>query len=202
LTIVFFILVNTSYYWEGKLGLIAMITFLALIIIYIGLVLALIRQLYFCFKEKFRDKNRNILLCIMVTVLALTYFKPTGVIDFDRLQGDDILIAEGEGAASCKTILKLKDDFSFRQRTVCFGVSEIKGHYNIINDTIYFKDVNIYGSEDYFFESAVITTDKSENPNLQYLTRYKSKNDNIGDAIYITKNNIYKLKDKKPNSQH
>ena len=94
---------------------------------YFGLAIALLRQIYFSVKEKFKQNHRFILIGLLTTVLLLTYFKPLGIVDFDKFEGTDILIAEREGAANCLTTLKLKDDYTFRERIGCFGVSEIKG---------------------------------------------------------------------------
>jgi len=59
-TIIFFLTVNTTYYWEGKLGVFAFPAFLILAVIYLGLGIALLRQVYLLVKEKFSNKNRVI----------------------------------------------------------------------------------------------------------------------------------------------
>ena len=112
--------VNTTYYWEGKLGLFAFPAFLILAVIYLGLGVVLIRQIYFLVKEKFTDKTRLINIGLLAIVLTLTFLRPFGLIDFDKLEGDNILIAEREGAANCMTTLKLKDNFTFSERSVCW----------------------------------------------------------------------------------
>jgi hypothetical protein len=86
-TIAFFLAVNTTYFWEGKLGLFAMPAFLILVLFYLGLAIALLRQLYFAFKEKFADKLRLVTLGLITTVLCLTFIFPFGIITFDRLSG-------------------------------------------------------------------------------------------------------------------
>jgi len=93
---------------------------------------------------------------LLTIVLVLAFFKPFGFIDFDKLEGGDLLIAEREGAANCMTTLKLKDNFTFRETNVCFGVTEIKGNYHLQNDTIYFDNVNIGRHEKGFYKFAVI----------------------------------------------
>ena len=57
-TIIFFLLVNTTYYWEGKLGLFAFPVFILLAGVFVGLVISFIRQIYFLIKERFSDKQR------------------------------------------------------------------------------------------------------------------------------------------------
>ena len=193
-------MVNTIYYWEGKLGLFAFPAFLLLAVVYLGLAIALVRQMYFLIKEKFTDKQRLFNVGLLTIVLALTFYKPFGLIDFDKLEGGNLLIAEREGSANCKTTLKLKDDFTFRERNVCFGVTEIKGNYHLQNDTIYFDNVNLGRHESEFYKFGVIRPTKFSNSKiLGDLIRFKSLTDTIGHELWITKNELNKLKDKMPN---
>ncbi|MCD2423291.1 hypothetical protein LQ567_11010 [Niabella pedocola] len=196
-TIVFFLLVNTNYYWEGKLGLFAFPAFLLLVAVYLGLTIALLRQLYLLIKEKFRQKKRLLVIGLLTTVLLLIYFKPLGLVDFDKLEGNDVLVAEREGSANCLTTLKLKDDFTFRERIGCFGVSEIKGTFRVVEDTIYFDNVQPGRSGDHFYKFAVIKAAKFDNSKiLGDLIRYNDITDTIGHELWITKNELQKLNDK------
>jgi hypothetical protein len=199
-TIIFFLLVNTTYYWEGKLGLFAIPAFMLLAAVYLGLAIALLRQIYFAVKEKFKQSHRFILIGLLTTVLLLTYFKPLGIVDFDKFEGTDILVAEREGAANCLTTLKLKDDYTFRERIGCFGISEIKGTYRVANDTIYFDNIELGRQEESFYKFAVIKSTKFDNSKIfGDLIRYKDLTDTVGHFLWITKNDLNKLKDKKPN---
>jgi hypothetical protein len=199
-TIIFFLLVNTTYYWEGKLGLFTIPAFVLLVAVYFGLAITLLRQIYFSFKEKFKQKNRFILIGLLTTVLLLTYFKPLGIVDFDKFEGTDVLVAEREGAANCLTTLKLKEDYTFRERIGCFGVSEIKGTFRVVNDTIYFDNIQLGRHEESFYKFAVIKPTKFDNPKIfGDLIRYKDLSDTVGHFLWITKNELSKLKDKKPN---
>ena len=198
--IVFFLLVNTTYYWEGKLGIFAMPAFLILLVVFVGLGVAMLRQLYFAFKEKFKDKHRILTIGILTTVLSLAFFKPFGLIDFDKFEGKDILIAQREGAANCMTTFKLKEDNKFTERSVCFGVTEIKGNYKIENDTIYFENVELGRHENEFYKFAVIRPSKFNNDNKHFdLVRYKDFNDTTGHELWIIKNDLHKQTEKKPN---
>ncbi len=199
-TIIFFLIVNTTYYWEGKLELFHFPVFLILVVIYFGLGLALIRQIYFLIREKFSDKTRLINIGLLTIVLTLTFLKPFGLIDFEKLEGDNVLVAEREGAANCMTTLKLKDDFTFSERSVCFGVTEIKGKYHIQNDTIYFDNVSLSRDENEFYKFAIIEPSKFDKDGKHFdLTRYKSLTDTIGHELWITKNELNKLKSKMQN---
>jgi len=193
-TIIFFIIVNTTYYWEGKFGLFAFPAFLVLVVVYLGLAISFVILIFLAVKEKLVYKSRLLLIGLLTIVLALTFYKPFGLINFDKLEGDNLLIAEREGAANCKTTLKLKDDFTFRERTVCFGITEIKGNYHLQNDTIYFDNVSVGRHEDEFYRFAVIEPSKSnKDEKFLELTRYKSLTDTIGHELWITKNDLNKL---------
>ncbi len=196
-TLVFFLLVNTSYYLEGKLGLFAFPAFSLLAAVYLGLAIALLRQLYLTFKERFNQKKRFIVIGLLTTVLLLTILKPMGLIDFDKLEGNDVLVAEREGAANCLTTLKLKDNFTFRERIGCFGLTEIKGTFRVLQDTIYFDNVEFGRHENEFYKFAVIKPTKSNNSKiLGDLIRYKNISDTVGHELWITKNELQKLNNK------
>lgn len=197
--VIFFLLVNTTYYWEGKLGLFAMPVFLILTVVYFGLVIALIRQLYLSIKERFSNKFRLLNIGFLTAILTLTFFKPFGFIDFDKFEGENLLIARREGAANCMTTFKLKDDLTFKERNVCFGVTEIKGTYRIYNDTIYFFNVRRAKKEDIKYEFGVIEKLELYTENPHALKLYKSKNDTIGFKYFITKNDLKVEPVNKPN---
>jgi hypothetical protein len=164
-----------------------------LVIVYLVLGFLLLRQFFFAFREKFIDKQRLVIIGILVVVLTVTFFKPNGLINFDKLQGKDILVAEREGAANCMTILKLKANNTFTERTVCFGVMEIKGNYELKGDTIFFKDIGFVRHESGYYKFAVIR--KSDSEKTKYLgdiVMYKSYSDTTGRDLWITKNELIK----------
>ncbi len=192
-TILFFLIVNTNYFWEGKLGFFAFPVDFLLVIVFLVLGFLLLRQLFFAFSEKFIDKQRLVIIGILVIVVTVTLLKPNGLINFDKLQGKDLLVAEREGAANCMTTLKLKENNTFTERTVCFGVMEIKGNYELKGDTIYFKDVGFVRHESGYYMFAVIQ--KSDSEKTKYLgdiVMYKSYSDTIGRDLWITKNELNK----------
>ena len=188
---------NTTYYWEGKLGLFAIPAFLVLFLVFLGLAIALLRQIYFAFREELTDKHRLLTISLLTAVLCLTYFFPFGFINFDRLSGDDLLVAQREGAANCMTTLKLKDNNTFTERSVCFGVTEIKGNYKIVHDTIYFENVAVGRHEDGFYKFAVIRPSKFNTDSKRFdLVRFKSLGDTTGHELWIIKNELNKPTDK------
>ncbi|HEX7846571.1 MAG TPA: hypothetical protein VF476_12290, partial [Chitinophagaceae bacterium] len=113
------------------------------------------------------------------------------------LEGKDILVAEREGSANCTTVLKLKDDFTFRERNVCFGITVVKGTFRVVQDTIYFDNVNSGRYGDDFYKFAVIRpTIFSNSKILSDLVRYRNVNDTAGHLLWITKNELQRLKGK------
>ena len=183
ISIVFFLILNTKYFWEGKLGLLAFLLISILFLVYIFLAIVLVIQIIKSIIEKFSNKNRLVIVTILIFVISLSFLYPNGLIDFERFQGKDLLVAKREGAANCMTIIKLKENNKFVERNVCFGIEEIKGNYNIKGDTVIFTNVD----KNQYYQFAVI-----ENSNF---IRYKDANDTIKYDLWITKN-LLKIKNK------
>lgn len=192
-TLLFFLIVNTNYFWEGKLGIVVFPIFLILVLVFIVLSILLLGQLIKGIKEKFSDKTRNVTIGIITTILILVFLKPNGLIKFDKFNGTDILIAQREGVANCMTTIKLKENMTFRERRVCFGVTEIKGTYELRNDTIFFENIEYGRNENEFYEFAVIKPSKI-NPDKFDFVRFKNKNDTIVHELWIVKNELKELK--------
>ena len=197
-TLIFFLIVNTNYFWEAKLGVLAFPAFIFLALVFIILSFLLLRQLIIGVKEKFTNKSRVVAIGIMTIILILTFIKPNGLINFDKFNGTDLLIAQREGAANCMTTIKLKENMTFRERSVCFGVTEIKGTYELRNDTIFFKNIEYGRNENEFYEFAVIKPSKINADKFDFV-RFKNRNDTIGNELWIVKNELKGLKTKKPN---
>jgi hypothetical protein len=190
---IFFILVNTTYYWEGMMGTFAMITLLLMVVYFIVLVISLLGQTYFAIKEKLQNMERLLLIGLMASVLALAVFFPNGVVDFEKIESDIVLIAEREGVANCMTTLKLRENNTFKNREVCFGITEAEGTYKIKGDTIFFKSNSSGSGREDFYEFAVLERRKSANEKyLGKLVQFKNKLDTRGMALGIIKNNLDK----------
>lgn len=190
-TIFFFLIVNTTYFWEGKLGFFAFPVLFLLVIVYLILVFLLLRQFFFAFREKFIEKQRLVIIGTLLVVLTVTLLKPNGLINFDKLQGKDLLVAEREGAANCMTTLKLKENNKFTERIVCFGVTELKGNYELKGDTIFFKHNGKFRHKSGYHKFGVIK--KFDTMRLKYLgdiVMYKSLSDTTGLDLWITKNEL------------
>lgn len=185
-----FLIINTIYFWEGKLGLFAFPVFLLLGVFYVVLTIILFRQVFLVFKERFSDRKRVIISALLFVVLLLTFFKPTGLIDFDHLVGKDLLIAGREGGGNCTTTLKLKDNYTFRERNVCFGVTEIKGSYELKGDSIIFKDIESRRQSEYYSYALIKSANFQNKMIIGTLVLYKNKSDSIGHELFITKDDL------------
>lgn len=194
LAIVFFFLcINTMAYWEGKLGMLAFPAFTVLFMYYLVLVVLFFRHLLLAYQERFNDGKRLAVLTSLAIVLVLTFFKPHGSFDFDRFAGEDVLVANHEGPANCTTTLKFKANGHFIDKTVCFGVSEIKGRYYKKGDTLFFSVATHAKGDKKQHAFAVIRPSASKNGlYMGSLIAYQDKNDSVGHRFGITKNTLTK----------
>jgi len=190
--------VNTTYYWEGITGTLAFSAYMILTIVYLGFFVILLRQLYIAIKEKFKLRQRLILIGVLTVVLILTFYKTIGQISFSKYEGNNLLEAERENAANCITTIKFKDDFTFREKNVCSGISEVKGKYRISNDTIYFENVKRGKQEDEIYKFAVIEKLEYYTESKYVLVLHKNMEDTIGFQYFITKNELKINAVKKP----
>lgn len=91
------------------------------------------------------------------------------------------------------TTLRLKDDFSFIERNVCFGVTELKGKYRLQQDTIYFKYLEPAQTNDERYEFATIRPLTSSNSQYKFtLIRYKNQQDRVGRELWVKVNKLPK----------
>ena len=170
------------------MGISAFPIFTFLVIVFLVLAIICLIQIGKGFKENFSNQKRNWTIGIMAISLGLIFLKPNGIVNFDRLEGEDVFIAQREGAANCMTTFKLKANNKFKERSVCFGVSEARGNYEIKNDTIFFSDVIVPRGEGEYYKFGVLK--KSKHGGEKALLRYRSRSDTIGNELWITKNEI------------
>lgn len=182
ISLLFLILVNTTYLWEGKLGGWLILAFLGLILVYIILFISLIYSTYKGFKNGFNSKVRIAGILILALVLTITAVKPYGWIDFDQLSGRDLLIARARGTANCTTTLKLKTNNNFTIRSVCFGVDMTKGKYKLSADTIYFE-----GISGFYYDYGILKQDSLNNELFQL---FKVGNDSAFYNLRVIKNQL------------
>lgn len=191
-TVTFFLLVNTTYFWEGKMEEFGMFTFLGLVVYFFVLFFLLIYQVQLSIKEKHTKRKRTLLILLMMTVLNTTLLYPRGLITFEKFESPSILIAQREGAANCTTTLKLKENKQFVETSVCFGISEITGTYRVVNDTIYFENVSLGRTNEEFYEFAVIKSIPKNDRYVGEIVRFKNRTDTTGITLWVIKNELKK----------
>ena len=190
-TAIFFLLISTSYYWESELGILAMPAFLLLIICFLILTGILIGQTYYSIREKGANKDRLYLVGFMALILAVSFLFPNGLINFESLERGTVLIAQREGAANCRTVLRLKSNKKFMERNVCLGVTETTGTYRLEGDTVYFENSSSGRFEDDHYQFAVIRKTKGKNGiDVNDLVRFRNHSDTIGVALWIVQNDL------------
>tara|TARA_R110002126_G_scaffold291781_1_gene457945 strand:- start:20573 stop:21070 length:498 start_codon:yes stop_codon:yes gene_type:complete len=134
-----------------------MLVTLLLIILYFVILLSFFALLNKTIRnQKYTYKNL-FSICFLAVVLIVCFLFPGGVINYKKFESKNVIVAFGEGAANCSTIILLKEDNRFIERNICFGSSQIKGNFEIINDTIYFKNVDLGNNEDTYSNFAVIS---------------------------------------------
>lgn len=187
---------TTSYYWEGKLGLFTFPVFIILVIIYLGLGITLFRQIHLLIKEKYTVKSRLINISTITLVLILTFSKPFVflknfyLMEFVDIESGNVLVANRYCESKRIETFKLKSNFTFSEKNVYYGVSEVNGTYRISNDTIFFDNVKRGKQEDIQYEFGVIEELETYTELKYALKLYKDKNDTIGFNYYITKNKL------------
>jgi predicted membrane protein len=185
--ILFFLTLNTRYYWEPEIGSLFLPVFLLLVLFFIILAIILAAQAFFAYRENFMVRGRLVSIATLATVLLSILIKPAGIIDFEKWEGKDLLVAEREGGGGCHTILRLKEHGRFKEQSVCFGIDEITGNYVLRKDTIYFENVKLRrSSKEEYFRFAVINRGSTGFD----LIRYKDQKDTAGNGLFISKNEL------------
>jgi hypothetical protein len=135
-SIIYFLAVNTSYFWEKLPGLWDMLITLILFLGFFIFVIILIIQIVYLIQSKYSNRNRIINCIILLIILITTAFFPKGIIDFRKFEGPNLVLAVYKGVANCTTTLEIKKDKRFIERSICFGVEENSGRYELKGDTI------------------------------------------------------------------
>lgn len=183
-TLAFFLIIQTVYFWEGKTGLFAFPIIVGLCIFYLILFFLLIQQLVLLTKKKFKEKHRIYISSTLAIVLISTAFFPSGIIDFEKFEGKDVLVAGWTGSAGCTTILKFKENGKLYKRVTCFGIKTMNSRYYIKNDTIFFVN-NIDSKLEDQYQFAIIGKSRLSWNNRDGLFSYKTKNDSLPNELII-----------------
>lgn len=115
--------------------------------------------------EKPKYYQRLLYVCVILVLSFLSLAEPMGLIDWEKYEGDNLLVAEREGTANCRTILKLKADNKFKYISRCFGVDFHLGTYRFKNDTLHFQLKKDLG---YMDKLSFATLVKSEKDSSKY----------------------------------
>ena len=116
--------------------------------------------------EKSKYYQRLIYVAVIFILNFISLAKPMGLIDWEKYEGENLLIADREGTANCRTILKLKPKNKFKYISRCFGVDFHMGTYKFANDTLHLQ---LKRDVDYMDESSFATLVKSENDSTKYI---------------------------------
>lgn len=192
ITIIFFLLVNTSYLWTRYLGIYSVIEFFVSILFSLALLIVLLYQVIKSILQVFRQKSRLYLISFMTFVIITSFFFPSGLLNYGILEGECLLEARKTGAVGCATTLKLYSNNRFIERDICFIENLTKGDFRKKGDTIYFDNsipkINI--GED--FEYGIIIRKYSKNRYYEYIKLYKDNTDTTGMELFVRKNNLFK----------
>lgn len=159
---------------------------LLLIGLYGVLIVALVLQVAYASEEKFRNKQRYANIVVVALAVFLVGYSPTGMIDFERFESKDLLIARREGVAKCMTTVQLKKNKRFRERDVCFGVKKVEGRYSVHNDTITFSDID----KDFYKFAVIKPSDSLSGGNIGDLILYRGLKDTTPLRLWIIKNEL------------
>jgi hypothetical protein len=185
-SIVFFLLVNTSYFIEKLPGLWDLLVALLIIVGFFALSIILIGQLVRLFKEKGLDKSRVASTLILIVTLTLTWLFPTGIINYEDLRGEDLFVASREGVANCQTGLKVKKNNSFIHSSLCFGVDKWEGTTKMIGDTVKFTYHDTVNLNSKFCYGILKLTKNLEYEKIGHILLFENYSDTTGFPMSLT----------------
>ena len=86
------------------------------------------------------DVKPNVkILLIIIPLLMISLFSPNGLVNWEKLEPKNLLIARYEGTVNCQTYIKIRANNALKVSSYCFGTEHLWGKYSIINDTIFFE---------------------------------------------------------------
>ena len=169
----------------------AILATLVLLVAYSFLLFSFVRQLSKAFAERFQYHKRTGLVCLMAAVLAITAWKPEGLVNFKAFEPRNVLVAGVAGAANCQTTISLRTDHTFIERVICFGVREIRGRFEVRNDTVFFKGSTPSRGDGEYYKYAVIKKSIFRfGKNDMDLVSYMGKDDTSGRHLVIVEKKL------------
>jgi hypothetical protein len=188
----FFLIINTLYFWDGYLGVWSMVLTIGLLFYFLILAVVLLYQLVLLCIERFKSRSRIIVTGVLALVIGLTALRPRGIIPYNLLEGDDLFVAFREGSANCTSTLKLKEDHCFTHHSICFGVAEAKGAYAIKGDTVFFLNMFEHSREHQQYAFGVYSAPSPESSGHGGILLYKKIGDEMPLLLYVQQNNLFK----------
>jgi hypothetical protein len=79
LTLVLFLTINFSYFWEGEFGIFTFPIFIILFILYFLLSIEFIRQIYISFRDKFFGKTKKYTFSLYGFLFNIDFNKNTRI---------------------------------------------------------------------------------------------------------------------------
>jgi hypothetical protein len=147
----------------------------------------LLVQLYRPIRERFKNRKRITTIVCLTIVLGISFLYPDGLIDFERLQGKDLIVAQREGAANCTITFRFKKTNQFSETDICFGVERGRGTYLMKDDTVYLNYNRSTGSKGKY-SFAVIKLHSTEfSQAMGEVKFFKEKNDSLPLILILTK---------------
>ena len=188
-TVVLFLMINTQYYWKGLISDLDWALTLLCLIAFLVLLICLLYQLFLMFKERFKNRPRVYTVLAIGALLVLIFTKPSGIIDFEKLEGREMFTAWQEGVDGCGVGLILKENEVFYMKSNCFGIEDkMRGAYAIQNDTIKLKFSTLKG----FTKQYEYGVYKPANNITSEVLLYASKKDTMPYRLTIFKNELMK----------
>ncbi|MCJ8208894.1 hypothetical protein MUY27_04185 [Mucilaginibacter sp. RS28] len=191
--IILFLITNTSYYWESWCGIFLIPLTLILIIVFLVLVVKVVFRLFSVLKGGLSRSQEMTHLIVSILLLTICVVKPAGIINFESMEGEDVLVASREGVANCFSTLKLKKDGCFYFKSICFGVEKAAGNYAVKGDTVMFKWP---GNRGMYFIYGILDPDSAINgtKNSTHFLLYKTRKDTTPYMLLVVKNKLVNLK--------
>jgi hypothetical protein len=192
-TISYTLVWNTRYFWEYLPGLFDLGIFLLLFATIFTLGAVAVFQVYKFITEHPKNNIRLINIGLIVLAMALTHAKPSGLIDFEKYEGENTLLAKREGAANCTTSFRLKEGGRFKKTIICFGADHYWGNYEIVGDTIKFR-YNRISEENKEGDYGILTLGKGyPNKPLGILSFYSEGSAKGGIPFFVKELDKWKL---------
>jgi len=180
-------------YIQGAYTIVVLLIGLCLWFILLGIA---IYQLIKLAVEKIKNYQRLLFVSIILILGFLSYTEPMGMINWEKYEGQNILVAEREGTANCRTIIKLKENNKLKYISRCFGVDFHLGTYELRKDTLYFElEKNVGYMDKYSY--ATLLKSKTDTTKYKRMILHKNFEDKRSLSFSIKEIKMNKLLNKK-----